>query len=158
MSSDDNEADDSIQFTLEVVDLDERPCYQALSYTWGHPFDSTEKPLPEQGIVCNGIPIAIGNNLYSALCCVRQRRDTTTLWVDAVCINQKNTQERNCQVALMYDIYGRATRTIVWLGIEDEHFGPAMKLVNRLAPFITETNDQRRVDELHDDLSEGKES
>jgi hypothetical protein len=38
------------------------------------------------------------------------------LWVDAVCINQQDTQEQSSQVAMMAEIYSGARRTIVWLG------------------------------------------
>jgi hypothetical protein len=38
------------------------------------------------------------------------------LWVDAICINQGNNEERAQQVQLMAKIYSRATRVLVWLG------------------------------------------
>lgn len=104
----------------------------------------------EQSITCNGRFLKISNNLYNALYYAIERRDTEALWVDAVCNNQGNKQEGKSQVALMYDIYGRAIRTVAWLGIEDEDLGPALKLVHRLAPFISRLIDQGRIDELHE--------
>lgn len=41
------------------------------------------------------------------------------LWIDAICIDQEDTSERNAQVAIMSRIYSSAKRVIVWLGIED---------------------------------------
>jgi len=41
------------------------------------------------------------------------------LWVDAICINQADIQERSNQVAMMLDMYKNARKTLVWLG-EDE--------------------------------------
>jgi hypothetical protein len=42
------------------------------------------------------------------------------LWVDAICIDQEqceaSTKERNLQVALMGEVYAKASNTIVWLG------------------------------------------
>ena len=38
------------------------------------------------------------------------------LWVDALCIDQTNIQERASQVSLMGDIYSTADRVIIWLG------------------------------------------
>ncbi|TVY50468.1 Heterokaryon incompatibility protein 6,OR allele [Lachnellula cervina] len=38
------------------------------------------------------------------------------LWVDALCINQKDLEERSAQVRQMADIYGKAWRVVVWLG------------------------------------------
>jgi hypothetical protein len=38
------------------------------------------------------------------------------LWVDALCINQEDTTERNHQVMQMGAIYEKAKRVVVWLG------------------------------------------
>jgi Heterokaryon incompatibility protein (HET) len=38
------------------------------------------------------------------------------LWIDALCIDQTNVDERAAQVLLMGDIYSSATRVIIWLG------------------------------------------
>ncbi|KOC14041.1 hypothetical protein AFLA70_24g004692 [Aspergillus flavus AF70] len=38
------------------------------------------------------------------------------LWVDAVCINQQDEQEKGYQIQLMPTIYSRASHVIVWLG------------------------------------------
>jgi hypothetical protein len=38
------------------------------------------------------------------------------MWVDAVCIDQYDTQERNHQVKQMRNIYEHATNVLVWLG------------------------------------------
>jgi hypothetical protein len=40
------------------------------------------------------------------------------MWVDAICINQKNPEEQGQQVQLMAKIYSNAHRVIVWLGEE----------------------------------------
>jgi hypothetical protein len=37
-------------------------------------------------------------------------------WVDAVCINQEDINERGQQVRLMRDIYKQASRVVVWFG------------------------------------------
>ena len=51
------------------------------------------------------------------------------MWIDAISINQEDTQERNSQVAIMSDIYSRAESVIVWLGVEDEYIKPAYMLL-----------------------------
>ena len=38
------------------------------------------------------------------------------MWIDAICINQKDDDEKSTQVALMRDIYHFADEVIVWLG------------------------------------------
>ncbi len=53
----------------------------------------------------------------------------TYLWIDAVCIDQRNLEERAQQVALMHEIYSRASKVIVWLGKEDCYTLPTIRLL-----------------------------
>lgn len=43
------------------------------------------------------------------------------MWIDAVCINQRDISERNAQVANMTSIFACAENVIVWLGEGDEN-------------------------------------
>jgi len=55
-------------------------------------------------------------NLVAALDDLRDQKRPLRLWIDAICIDQTNTQERNVQVGLMREIYSVAQRTIIYLG------------------------------------------
>jgi len=105
---------DEICCELEHRTLASKPTYEALSYTWG------EKPASKL-LRINGQPFVIRKNLYNAL---RNFRLPTqrALWVDALCINQADIQERNYQVSLMSYIYTRAQQVLVWLGHPPEPF------------------------------------
>ncbi len=46
----------------------------------------------------------------------QSRPPSLTLWVDQICINQSDVEERARQVLLMKDIYSSAAETLVWLG------------------------------------------
>ncbi|KAJ3456762.1 hypothetical protein MRS44_016785 [Fusarium solani] len=83
--------------------------YEALSYTWG-------APRGTEPIQCEGRTILVTLNCEQALLHLRQRFKPRTLWIDAICINQQSTEEKNQQVSMMGDIYTSATRTILWLG------------------------------------------
>ncbi|KAK3678817.1 hypothetical protein LTR78_001270 [Recurvomyces mirabilis] len=85
------------------------PRYEAISYAWG---DNEAKAE----IRVNGIPINVPINTAAALLRVRDVDKVRTLWIDAVCINQQDIEERNSQVALMAAIYKSSWRVIVWLG------------------------------------------
>ena len=100
--------------------------YEALSYTWGNPSDTTPCDL-------NGQPHQITKNLEAALKQLRWRSRPRHLWVDAICINQLDTLERNHQVPLMKRIYECATRTLVWLGPSSPDSDIAMKLLSHVA-------------------------
>ncbi|UZP43499.1 hypothetical protein NXS19_011311 [Fusarium pseudograminearum] len=85
------------------------PFYTALSYVWG----TTTKP---KLIHCNSIPFYVTQNLYSALIHLRDKSRPIVLWIDAICINQRDNNEKGVQVQRMGDIYRQAARTIAWLG------------------------------------------
>jgi hypothetical protein len=40
------------------------------------------------------------------------------LWIDAICINQKDVEERNLQVFRMKSIFRQADEVVAWLGVE----------------------------------------
>lgn len=68
-------------------------------------------------ITINGQPFAIHHNLHLSLLHLRSKKTPLPLWVDAVCINQADADERNAQVALMSFIYPRAQAVVAWLGV-----------------------------------------
>lgn len=116
---------DPLTGTLASVAFSKRPKYLALSYTWGDPMpeepdlsSSFVKGLGSGGevLVLNGNYIPMRNNLALALRYLRSGNHPLFLWVDAVCINQSDIDERNAQVALMASIYSRATAVVTWLG------------------------------------------
>jgi Heterokaryon incompatibility protein (HET) len=99
----------TIRITLAHATFASRPRYEALSYTWGNPNEV-------KAIELNGSPVNIRDNLWSALVSLRDAREERVLWIDAICINQSDVEERNRQVQLMAHIYSRAKQVIVWLG------------------------------------------
>ncbi|RGP77018.1 heterokaryon incompatibility -domain-containing [Fusarium longipes] len=92
---------------VNYADATERG-WTCLSYTWG-----TEPPSTK--IVINGSFFPVRTNVYDFLR-EAQRQRLTNLWIDSICINQSDTDERNAQVALMSRIYSQARLAIVWLG------------------------------------------
>lgn len=55
------------------------------------------------------------------------------LWIDAICINQENKEEREGQVRIMKSIYERASMVRVWLGPEAHSSGAGVEFAKRLA-------------------------
>ncbi|KAF4950097.1 hypothetical protein FGADI_8436 [Fusarium gaditjirri] len=98
-----------IESRLEAVSLEQKPVYEALSYCWG---DNTQL----QEIKCNNRGFQVTENLFSALQHLRNEHAERTLWIDAICINQKDLKERQSQVLLMKDIYTKSDRVVIWLG------------------------------------------
>lgn len=90
-----------------------RNTYEALSYAWGAE-DS------EQFLYVDSRPLKIRCNLRDALRRLRFNDRPRTLWVDAICINQKDDREKTVQVREMGRIYRSAYQVIVWLGEDSE--------------------------------------
>ena len=85
------------------------PDDEALSYCWG--VETTERFIEPDGKQFQTTP-----NLYGALQHLRFERLTRTLWIDRVCMNQRDVGERNQQVRLSHSIYARASPVTAWLG------------------------------------------
>ncbi|KAK4494597.1 hypothetical protein PRZ48_013953 [Zasmidium cellare] len=82
--------------------------FAALSYVWG----SIE--LPKRHIALSGSKFEVTLNLHNALTrLVRLVREDESfprrVWIDAICIDQGNVDERNKQVPRMRYIYGAAS-------------------------------------------------
>lgn len=85
-------------------------------------------------ITINGQPFAIHHNLHLSLLHLRSKKAPLPLWVDAICINQADADERNAQVALMWFIYSRAQAVVAWLGMgEWQLAGKAEDLFKEMA-------------------------
>lgn len=102
-----------IECTLQAVNLQQIGDYEALSYVWG-------RKLARETISVNGVSLAVTENLLDALRHLRLADRKRVLWIDAICINQMDIDERNQQVRRMGDIYSRSLRVISWLGTEAE--------------------------------------
>lgn len=108
---------------LEVIDIDDNPDFEAISYVWG----SRKK---QRTIFCNKVAIKITQNLYEALRRIRNPSEQRTVWADAICINQNDVAERGHQVAFMGHLYSRAQRVLIHIAGNDEgHAACAASLV-----------------------------
>lgn len=102
-------ARDAIRCTLSTTSLDSAPEFTALSYAWGDP--SKTKP-----ITVDREPFDVTVNLELGLRAIRKRWRRRVLWIDAICINQKDVQEKNVQVPQMGRLFSTAPAVLVWLG------------------------------------------
>ena len=97
--------------TVQRVRIDEAPAYFALSWTWGMPGRTAKLMIDGVGSV------NIRENLELFLQALCRHFGTLTVWVDALCINQEDTDEKSSQVMMMMgEIYRRAERVYAWLG------------------------------------------
>ena len=99
-----------IRCLMKHVDLDSDRT--ACSYVWG-------ESEPSQVILINERVFHIRENLHDFMLQMRKDESLKPLWVDALCIDQSNTSERNHQVQQMGSIYRGARAVVSWLGQGD---------------------------------------
>lgn len=114
-----------LRTSLYEARLETSPKYAALSYVWGDMMNT-------ESLDCSGQTIDVTRSLASALRRLRRPQEAIILWVDAICINQKDIEERSSQVALMATIYRGAEEVLIWLGDDSTgHANLAFRSVER---------------------------
>jgi Heterokaryon incompatibility protein (HET)/Clr5 domain len=113
--------------------------YEALSYNWG---DLTRR----RTIMVNKKAEQITNNLYDAIKALRYPNRTRVLWIDAICINQRDVEDRNYQVSIMNKIYEGAMHVCIWLGAETPQSVLAVE-------FVRTAMDVEQFDKLFDEVA-----
>jgi hypothetical protein len=102
-----------IEVSLREFPIDALPNFGALSYAWS----TDDEPASLSGeLLCDGASIMITKNCEAALKRLRRPKEDQVLWVDAVCIDQSNIEERSLQVGLMRQIYSQASWVALWVG------------------------------------------
>ena len=61
-----------------------------------------------------------------------RRPQTLVLWIDYICINQEDKNEKSAQVRMMANIYKRADSVLIWLGREGEESNLGMDFILRI--------------------------
>ncbi|KAI3323141.1 HET-domain-containing protein [Xylariaceae sp. AK1471] len=104
--------------------------YDTLSWCWG----SRSDPDAEIRILHSSqfYYYPVPSNLKSALKELR-RQGVFKIWIDFLCIDQGNHNEKNNQVPMMSSIYGNSRCVYVWLGPQEDDSDTAMDfIVNRV--------------------------
>jgi len=83
----------------------------------------------------NQYPFRVTENLYTALQVLRESNGTDLFWIDAICINQSDPEERSAQVQNMKKIYEQASRVVIWLGAGSAETSVAMSFIEKLWGF-----------------------
>jgi hypothetical protein len=147
--------DDPLAGRLELINVEAAPHpYEALSYTWG-------TDPPSNYLWLQGCALPIRPNLETALRFLRLPRQARLLWVDAVCINQGDVDERTRQVQYMRLVYKNAACALVWVGVKTPGVEDAFDMARRLreikerqkssqAPLDKDTLVRLRDNYLHD--------
>lgn len=149
---------DPIKSSIIHAVLENNPSYEALSYTWGDPSKFGTLLCTE-----TGTELGVTQNCLIALRRLRWKDRRRTLWIDAICIDQKNIVERNNQVQLMSKIYEHADKVLAYLGEDADDSAVGMEFILKdaasigmsqhrpsvgLGPGITSSPQQRAIDRI----------
>jgi hypothetical protein len=102
-----------------------RPSFHAISYTWGNPDHTTFIRL-------NGKKIRVEQICEYALRQAHHNGGSQHYWVDAICIDQADNDEKGHQVAMMGDIYHNAAHVLACIGL---HHSDSVFLIRTLAQY-----------------------
>ncbi|KAK5740833.1 hypothetical protein LTR17_004423 [Elasticomyces elasticus] len=122
------------------------PPYIALSYTWGVQTPGVDDSWT---LRIGRRHLAVRASLQSFVQALRAKGeliDGTWWWIDSICINQTNLQERGNHVRRMKTIYQNAEKVIVWLGPESHDSDCALDFIHFLngADVFKFTNEDLR--------------
>lgn len=126
--------DASLACQLQDVVLNEQPAYEALSYTWG---DANDR----RPITLDGFPWDVTANLDCALRHLRHQDKPRIMWIDALCINQADMDEKAEQIPKMRIIYTSATKVVIWLGPAGDDGDAAMEGIQHIATKFRDLGD-----------------
>lgn len=105
--------EEPIEWKLSTFEINQAPPYHAISYTWG-------PEQPTEDILLNTGSKSIRRNCADVLRQLVFFRTSRYYWLDALCINQTDTQEKTGQVAMMGDIFRKAEHVLICLGEYDD--------------------------------------
>jgi len=128
--------------------------YEALSYAWGDPAERRRIYVQNHETwTVEPSFLDVTEQLHIALHYLRDPAFPRLMWIDAICIDQANLQERAVQVRFMANTYAHASRVIVWLGEEADDSTRTLGRIEELAAEARR-NDADSSDLLYRDSSE----
>ncbi|KAI9703490.1 MAG: hypothetical protein M1820_005794 [Bogoriella megaspora] len=144
-----HDSQNDLKCRMQNYRLDNHPEYSAVSYTWGGAEDPVysapfHRRAPESfyTIKVNECNMEVTENLFDMLHQFRTSHpEDIDYWIDAICINQKDIEEKTKQVNQMAEIYSGAGNVVVWLGKSDDGTHEVLKLIQQLSAAFRKEHD-----------------
>lgn len=104
--------------------------YEPVSYVWG------KAPFFSHSLICGSGQkrLAITPNVDEILRTLRKPTKARYLWIDAICLNQMDLEEKSNQVSLMADIFAQGRKTHVYMSFSKPMQG-ALNMLHRIAQY-----------------------
>lgn len=107
--------------------------YESLSYCYG------DENSARHSISLDHRPFHVRHNLFSALQHLRCPDRERVLWIDTICINQEDPEERSEQASLVRHIYEDACGVVIWLGVADHDSDLAIDTLVQISAELRST-------------------
>lgn len=126
--------------------------FATVSYAWG-------EVTRNKTIDLDGEPFAVLDSTYpllEAICDNANLKSYARFWIDSICINSDDEEERASQVQLMGQLYESSYITIVWLGPGDIESDQGMEFfltLCRRRDELVEVWEKRQSREMPSDLN-----
>ena len=99
--------------------------YLALSYIWGSPQIVAYVMVEDHYSL-------VTENLHAALQHLRSEQEPLYIWIDQICINQEDQEERSQQVMLMHEIFSKSDQVLIWLGKDTQLYDEGLLFITKL--------------------------
>jgi len=120
-------------FTLEKACLRDDPHYVAISYRWGNAENFCDVLINDRNVKLRG-------HVYAMLSQLHCQHQVTRVWIDMICINQNDRNEKSVQVPLMGEIYSKAAQVYAWLGETDDETSLVFDVLTEFRDVKTEVS------------------
>lgn len=100
-------------------------------------------------ILCDGVEVEVGGELHRAIRRIRSQEEPLRIWIDALCIDQKNLEEKSKHVLTMGAIYTDASHVRIWLGEETGIEQPAISALADIVNIANEAFGQSEIGNLN---------
>ncbi len=106
--------EEPFRLSISHYPYDEGLEYDALSYAWSASDEANG--LLQVQVWCNATLLELSPNLYQAIKSLAKLKVPRPIWIDYICIDQYNIEEKEWQLPLMGHYYSRAKMVWIWLG------------------------------------------
>ncbi|KAI0554858.1 heterokaryon incompatibility protein-domain-containing protein [Xylaria curta] len=120
----------TIHCFLRLAELKEHPQFTVVSHRW-NPSDAVDET---KSVLVNGAAVPVSHGLFEILSHLQKETQTVVIWIDALCINHadENEKEKSVQISQLPQIFAAAEKTLIWLGGTADRSDEAMKVLRRL--------------------------
>lgn len=112
-------------FKTALLSQESKPTYDTASYAWGN-------AALRDSVSVDGFDLSVPRSAVQVLQRMRLAGNERTVWIDSVCIDQTDAEDRSYQVQLMSEIFSCTSANFVWLGEDDGDAEETFEMIQAL--------------------------